>query len=162
MLEPSRGALIFVIIACVKCSANGRSIDNEVPFKIIFLGRSIDFYLNEEFSARKIAIEFCERESYQDAAERNLTSVSSVIDFKNHIVAVRDLIENRVASLLGFDRIEAGFQGKDPIAFSFIQSICNDFPKNHELPYSRLLPRSSPLRIIDGIFRITKLETVLP
>jgi hypothetical protein len=148
--------IYLTISALVLSLAQENAILEDEPFTMVFLGRSLNFYLNEEFSARKIASEFCLRESEFDAEDARAMNKSSfsATDFKNHVVAVRDLIENTVASTLGPDRIDAAFEGKDPIAFSFIRSVCTDFPKNHDMPYQRLLPRTSPLRIIDGCAHI--------
>ncbi len=142
----------FLSICDRNDSTNTGEDSFEEPFSITFLGRTLDFYLNDNFSAKRIAVEFCERESRfdeEDSIERNVSS-SKLSQFSNHVVAVRDLIENTVASQLGPDRIEAAFDGKDPVAYKFIQSVCRDFPQNHDMPYRKLNPRTSPLRIIDG------------
>ncbi len=161
-------SIYLTISALVLSLAQENAILEDEPFSMLFLGRSLNFYLNDEFSARKIASEFCLRESEFDAEDAKAMNKSSfsATDFKNHVVAVRDLIENTVASTLGPDRIDAAFEGKDPVAFSFIRSVCSDFPKNHDMPYQRLLPRSSPLRIIDGCsplpHRLVRIITTLP
>ena len=149
----SKVCLLFFVLSISFAQESQDSIFlDEEAFSIMFLGRSLNFYLNEEFSARKIATEFCNREAgfdEEDASALNKT-IQPENSFKNHVVAVRDLIENVVASSLGPDRIEAAFQGKDPSAYMFVNSVCNDFPKNHDMPYQRLVPRSLPMNIIDG------------
>jgi hypothetical protein len=146
-------ALCLGILVLSFSAAQDASVVDEEPFNIVFLGRDINFYLNEEFSARKIALEFCTRESELDSEDARAVNISvdPATDFKNHVIAVRDLIENVVAGFLGPDRIEAAFQGNDPTAFQFVKSVCTDFPKNHDLPYHALTPRSAPMNIIDGM-----------
>lgn len=147
-------ALCLGIFVISISRAQETAFADDEPFSIVFLGRVLNFYLNEEFSARIIAVEFCSRESEFDAEDARAlnTTIDPATDFKNHVIAVRELIENVVAGFLGPDRIEAAFQSNDPTAFAFVKSVCRDFPKNHDMPYHSLSPRPLPMNVIDGAF----------
>ena len=67
---------IFVIVSLHGIVASRESADEvleEEHISLVFLGRPLDFYLDQDFSAHKIATEFCEREALndeEDAASR--------------------------------------------------------------------------------------------
>ena len=142
------GVAFFTCIALAppRIEALSRSPDFKF-FNLTFLGNPIEFSLNPSFSAVEIATRFL-REILNGNDIHEPLEKSSIFDSK--IIAVRDLIENAVAEFLGSERIEAGFEKKDPVAAAFIEAVCRDFPQNHGMPYDRFAPRQSPIRVIDG------------
>ena len=128
---------------------NARTFTSQESFRVTFLGKSLVFSLDHDFSAHKIALSFSHNFDIRDPQNSSACCQPTHV-FRNDVIALRDLIENIVASSLGPERIEAAFDGKDPTARIFLESVCKDFPKNHGLPYENLTLRTTPLRIIDG------------